>query len=919
MQDAFALLEKNVMRWRHFAPDVALQFLNLPEETREVPEEQGLQEWFDALDLKKAQVLYVYGNAGGKVFKIAQKLLEKDKTRLLVIFEDDIYGLREFLKTDLATEMLHHPQVYLFPLLQSDFKLRQQLDYFLTLPYEISVIPSYEQYKADVAAMFRSKIETYLEHAYRSLGEFLSLGSMFFINYFQNLSILPEALWGNKLFGKFENIPAIICGAGPSLEQSIPYIKDLKDKAVIFAGGTAMNALNAAGMRPHFGAGIDPHIDQYYRILANTAYEVPYFYRNRIHPEALRGIHGEKLFISGAGGYLLPTWIENLLGIEGEETEEGHSVVGFSTALATAMGCNPIIIVGMDLAYTDNKSYSKGIQNHPIHQKRHFFRTKNEEENLLPAADINGNTVLTTAKWMMESQWFSQFSARHPGALILNSTGGGIGLNQIMNAPLPEISELVRKGALDVEGMVFSRMAEALFPSDLNEKAVQKAVNTILDDLKRGIKSLKEIIKKLEKKKDAQAEIKIFEKEPLYARFLLDFERAHADLYKRELFRLEIDKKDVKKEREILLDHYVFLQKVCENLKKIIDEKCLSEAKSSHSAAIEIPEKNTGVVYSMENGRLRIVDKEMGLDIDEEITSPSSGELHGLSVFLDGSGQVLSQTLFLKGKKEGRSFRYYTDGKLAAVLRYRGNCLEGIQKYYYRHGGLRSSLNFKNGDFHGPQVLYYPDGKLKCEFHFVDGLREGEENRWNHEGRLIIEALYHNNQPVGVAKEWFDNGKLKNEVLYSDENPQYCKVKHYDQEGVLLAEEDVEKDDFFDVFARKISILTMNLKGMREHAALLLSEASKALKSDEKTANEIKEKLSVITRELEVLDGLNTKILEAVGLESHAAEPIWKSPQVRSALEEQYSQVADELQKGLDAIRKSLYELVIKMSELKHE
>jgi antitoxin component YwqK of YwqJK toxin-antitoxin module len=445
------------------------------------------------------------------------------------------------------------------------------------------------------------------------------------------------------------------------------------------------------------------------------------------------------------------------------------------------------------------------------------------------------------------------------------------------------------------------------------------AVQSILDDLKTGMKAIKEIIKKLEKKKDAKEEIKTFEKEPIYAKFLLDFERAHADLFKRELFRFEIDRKNAKKEKEILLDHYVFLQKVCENLKRIIEDVGFYKSNEGDSLVDKIAETCREDVYTQENGRLRVIDKEMSLDIDEQLPTTASGELHGLSVFTSDIGQVLSKTLFLNGKKEGKCFRFYPNGHPAAVLRYRKNNPEGNQKYYYRNGTLRSELNYKNGNYHGLQLLYYPNGKMKSEFHFVDGEREGEERRWYENGELHIQARYKNNQPIGVAKEWFDDGKLKIEAIYSDENPQYCKVKHYDREGVLLAEEDVEKNDFFEVFARKISILTMNLKGMREHAALMLIEATKSLNCDEETIKEITEKLSNISKELEVLEGLNAKILEAVGLESHATEPIWKSPQVRTALEEQYSQVADELQKGLDAIRGSLYELVVKMSELKHD
>src|SRR6185503_9490810 len=78
-----------------------------------------------------------------------------------------------------------------------------------------------------------------------STAEYLSAGKVFFKNFYHNILELDNAENGSALSGKFQGVPAIICGAGPSLGKNIELLKTLKDKALIFAGGTAMNALNA--------------------------------------------------------------------------------------------------------------------------------------------------------------------------------------------------------------------------------------------------------------------------------------------------------------------------------------------------------------------------------------------------------------------------------------------------------------------------------------------------------------------------------------------------------------------------------------------------------------------------------------------------------------------------------------------------
>ncbi len=45
---------------------------------------------------------------------------------------------------------------------------------------------------------------------------------------------------------------AVVVGAGPSLDEGLPYLKEIRDQVVIFSGGTALRALLRAGIVPDF-------------------------------------------------------------------------------------------------------------------------------------------------------------------------------------------------------------------------------------------------------------------------------------------------------------------------------------------------------------------------------------------------------------------------------------------------------------------------------------------------------------------------------------------------------------------------------------------------------------------------------------------------------------------------------------------
>lgn len=488
------LFQRNIEKWSETDPKRALMlpYLHfkkshlLPKES-----EQETKSWFHSLDLKETKALFVYGVASGNYYQIAKKWLEKGENRLIFL-EDDLEAIYALFQTDAGNELLHDPKVSLYyfdnigEISQITLALRWE---FFMKKIQVSAIKSYEKEKNEIYQELQHRIYNDQSLHNSLVQEYLEYGAAFFKNFYQNLSYLPGSYLGNALFGKFKKVPAIICGAGPSLDKQLALLKTLQDKALIFAGGSALNALVANGITPHFGAGIDPNKEQLERLKETQSVEIPFFFRNRLYHEALKLIKGPRLYIPGSGGYDISEWFENELKISREPIlDEGHNVVNFEVEIAHALGCSPIIFVGMDLGFTNMLSYASGIVKEPRVTKKAILK---EGKNLdsddfdlrgILKKDIYGKPLYTLWKWIIESEWMGDFLEEHPKALLINATEGGLGFPSVKN----ENFKSVYKRYLNKSYPLKKRIAAAIKIGSL-PKITTRKVNLLIKKISKSL------------------------------------------------------------------------------------------------------------------------------------------------------------------------------------------------------------------------------------------------------------------------------------------------------------------------------------------------------------------------------------------------------------------------------------------------
>jgi len=243
----------------------------------------------------------------------------------------------------------------------------------------------------------------------------------------------------SSLTNAFKDVPAIICGSGPSFGRNAHIVQKLQNKALIFAGGSAVNACESHGIRPHLNAGIDPHERESLFFGYQDIFEVPTVYRNRLHHQALKVVQAPKIFLKGAVTCAWATWMEDELRIPGEEIPGGYSVTATMVQLAYLMGCNPIIFVGVDLAYLDKKEYScpfnflgMEIKEEEKETPEFYYQWKDETFG----EGIQGNKIKTTHQWLAEAEWYNDFIRQRLGVRWVNTSEHGLNIASMENMPL---------------------------------------------------------------------------------------------------------------------------------------------------------------------------------------------------------------------------------------------------------------------------------------------------------------------------------------------------------------------------------------------------------------------------------------------------------------------------------------------------
>lgn len=400
------------------------------------------------------KALFCYGT-DPIIYQELEKWLEEDC--FLIFLEDEASRLDKFSDHTIGKQALAHPNVRIC-FIETPYQIRGILKKML---WEMVFKPA-EIFSCKDESYFKEIEKLFLElkeGIHFTASEYSDFGYGVIKNIYENITSLQRFKKFEDLKSQFSKIPAIIIGAGPSLGKNQEILKNLRSKALFLAGGTALNGLK---QRPHFAASIDKEAP--YRRFKHAGIEnVPFIFQPRILSDNLKTVHSDLILAPDSSSFPLEDWMAKELKLYQKSMDAGWNVGTFLIKTAHHLGCDPIILVGMDLAKSKDQLYVEGTG-----------ISQDKDISFVKTSDLYGKEVYTQRDWLIARSWIEDFAKNSDRSFYNASEGLDFG-KKVRNIRLQEIPF---KDEYDLDALVHHTL-QILPCYQLSEAKKKRTLQTI--------------------------------------------------------------------------------------------------------------------------------------------------------------------------------------------------------------------------------------------------------------------------------------------------------------------------------------------------------------------------------------------------------------------------------------------------------
>ncbi|GAA4718730.1 motility associated factor glycosyltransferase family protein [Brevibacillus fulvus] len=241
-------------------------------------------------------------------------------------------------------------------------------------------------------------------------------------------------------------VPAVLVSAGPSLKKALPYLNELKKHSLVGSVGTAAALLWQNGIIPDFVVMSDPKPGMMHQLQGWESEQVPLFFLSTLYAELVAQYKGPK-FIVFQEGYAPAE--ERAAQRQEPTIQTGGSVATTLFSLVRSFGCQPICLVGQDLAYTDNQTHAEGT---PA-----FAQWTGEARGQRVKSFDGAGTVLAPRNLLAYKKWFERQAAESEETFY-NATEGGAFIEGFEHLSLPAFLQKVSSTEVTEVRAEFNRL-----------------------------------------------------------------------------------------------------------------------------------------------------------------------------------------------------------------------------------------------------------------------------------------------------------------------------------------------------------------------------------------------------------------------------------------------------------------------------
>lgn len=300
------------------------------------------------------------------------------------------------------------------------------------------------------------------------------------INGFNGIQHLFNSFDFRSLKEQYNKVPAIIVSAGPSLDKNFKLLREVKGNALIIAAETIQEKLLRNGIVPDIVSVLERGMNVYESYFANKELnpEVVLFGQTVIE-DLIFSTYPGKSVVCIKQGPIFETWLAGRLGGM-NSFNPGQSVANMNFSIARILGCDPIIFIGQDLAFSDDRrTHAQGTVTEK--QTAEEFLKKFDHE-IIKVKGNYADFVETGEIYYQFLRWF-ELEIPKTEAQVINATEGGA---YIKGTVLMTLREAIDRYCKDGKGIL--RFID--YVKDVEDTTKHERLNNVISGLNEEISKL---------------------------------------------------------------------------------------------------------------------------------------------------------------------------------------------------------------------------------------------------------------------------------------------------------------------------------------------------------------------------------------------------------------------------------------------
>jgi hypothetical protein len=242
-------------------------------------------------------------------------------------------------------------------------------------------------------------------------------------NTLENLKHMASAPDIGELKGEFPDVPFILVGAGPSLDDSIDFLREVQSKAIIVTSNSPFRKLINSGITPDLVVTADPMEPTLAGFLNVDCSGVPLACPFSAHPKIVE-IFKERILSWLSVNPIVENLKEQWGQRKGTPIMEQGTVSGCVLDISKLLGCKKVLFIGQDMCIRDDGKYYTEDSSYADTGSDYSFDTRGHR--------LPGNTqdsVLVEGRLFVYLKTFEKFISENPQTEYRNLARTGVKIN----------------------------------------------------------------------------------------------------------------------------------------------------------------------------------------------------------------------------------------------------------------------------------------------------------------------------------------------------------------------------------------------------------------------------------------------------------------------------------------------------------